>query len=212
MLFFGISVASAETIDVPSLAPIEGYPQTIDKSGVSITIEPFEFVAKEKQKLSCNQKKSWIVVNNQYDYIVRTIPYFVIEPHDINFKIRISNKLGKVMRLAGSIISFQVNNKAVALESSGYQELMQGMILPRQDSEFTLRGPKINTLKDNSTIAFMIYDVVTKTDAAGNPTERTNFEWFYTYKNTPQEVNGTVTESETTMTRSEATDRCSSFF
>lgn len=212
---FVCGVACADetgTFDVPSLVPVEGSPQTINSAGISISIEPFEFVAKENPKLACKQKPAFFVMNDQYDYVVRTAPYYLIEPKHIIFKLRISNKLGKVMRMAGSIISFQINNKTVALESSGYQELMQGMILPRQESEFILTGPKISTLKDNNTIAFMMYDVMTKTDAAGNPTERANFEWFYTYKKIPQQVNRTVTEAETTMTRSEATSRCSSFF
>ena len=212
---FVCGVAGADetgTFAVPTLVPVEGSPQMINSSGVTVSIEPYEFVAKETQKLACKQKPAFFVMNNQYDYIVRTTPYYIVEPHNIMFKLRISNKLGKVMRMAGSIISFQVDNKNVALESSGYQELMQGMILPRQEGEFILVGPKISTLKENSTIAFMMYDVVTKTDAAGTPTERANFEWFYTFKKVPQTVNRTVTEAETTMAGSEANSRCSSFF
>ena len=33
---------------------------------------------------------------------------------------------------------------------------------------------------DNATIALFLYDIVTATDAAGNPTKRSNFEFFFT--------------------------------
>jgi len=35
-------------------------------------------------------------------------------------------------------------------------------------------------MSDNSAIAFFLYDIVTATDAAGNPTKLSNFEFFYT--------------------------------
>jgi len=34
-------------------------------------------------------------------------------------------------------------------------------------------------LPDKTTIGLFIYDIVTKTDAAGNVTEKQNFEWYY---------------------------------
>jgi hypothetical protein len=52
--------------------------------------------------------------------------------------------------------------------------------LPQQEGDYEVSGPDLSVLPDNSTIGLFLYDMVTATDAAGNPTKRTNFEFYYT--------------------------------
>ena len=99
--------------------------------------------------------------------------------------------------MAGSVLTFQVNNKSIATDSKGYNNFLKGIILPRQESEFIIGGPKISTLSENDPIAFLLFDLTTKTDSAGNATERSNFEWFYKaqFENITVQVPPTTTEN-----------------
>lgn len=117
--------------------------------------------------------------NNLID--VREIPRGAqVAPKEIRFKIKISNRLDRVLRLAGAVVQWQVAGKAVAVDKTGSQELLAGIILPRQEAEFEISGPDWAELADKSTVALFIYDVVTATDGAGNATRRSNFEFLYT--------------------------------
>lgn len=191
--------------NLPSLISIENTNQTQESKGIKISCAGNEFESNKSTKTEYTRLKSGlIVVNNEYPYEKRTIPYYTISPEKIMFKIKVQNNLGRVLRLAGTVVSINVEGKMVSLDKNDYEEFLQGIVLPRQEMEFTIYGPKIGTLKDPSTIGIFLFDLVTNTDAAGNPTERTNFEWYYQYKTEKitKEVN--VLVEEVFMTTREA--------
>jgi UDP-N-acetyl-D-mannosaminuronic acid transferase (WecB/TagA/CpsF family) len=49
---------------------------------------------------------------------------------------------------------------------------------------------------DQTTIALFLYDVVSNTDAAGNITQKQNFEWFYNYTTESKQIAGEVRKTE----------------
>lgn len=53
------------------------------------------------------------------------------------------------------------------------------MLLPRQEMEFEIAGPRVESLPDQTTLGLFFYDVITGTDEAGNPAQKSSFEWFY---------------------------------
>jgi hypothetical protein len=70
------------------------------------------------------------------------------------------NQLDHVLRLAGSVIQFQVAGKSIALNAAGhYDDFLNGIILPRQQGDFDIHGPDLATAPVNTTIALFIYDV-----------------------------------------------------
>ena len=100
LLFIGILflIASASTpkqtgtpqtrsVRVPSLVPVENYPQTIEKNGVRISVEPYEFTIVKKMKTILRPKSSFISVKGKRYYSVRNTPA-LIYPRKLTFKVR----------------------------------------------------------------------------------------------------------------------------
>jgi len=189
---------------VPTLTPAENTSQDLEKHGIRISLLPYTFSATRKFRRQYKRLPTLFVVNDQYSFERKEVPYYEVTPEQVKFKVKVYNNLGHVLRLAGTVISFQVAGKMVALDKSGYEDFLNGIILPRQEMEYEIVGPSINSLPDSCTIALLLYDIVTKTDAAGNPTERTNFEWYYSYSKEIVTELETVNVQKVMMTPAEA--------
>jgi hypothetical protein len=74
-----------------------------------------------------------------------------------------------------------VGGKLIPFDNVDYKEFLNGIVPPRNETEFTIYGPTLDAVPDNSTIGIFLYDVVTATDAAGNATEKQNYEWYFSY-------------------------------
>lgn len=192
------------TYGMPTLTPAENTSQDQEKHGIRISVLPYTFSATKKVRCQYKRLPTLFVVNDQYSFEMKEIAYYEVNPEQVQFKIKVYNNLGHVLRLAGTVISFQVAGKMVALDKSGYEDFLNGIVLPRQEMEYEIVGPSINSLPDSCTIALLLYDIVTKTDAAGNPTERTNFEQFYTYSKEIVTKSETVNVQKVMMTPAEA--------
>lgn len=167
---------------IPEILPVDSAQQMQERSGIKISIVPAAFSAERKSKTEYEMKPALIVINDQYNFDKREIPYYVVSPDILKFKLKLYNNLSHVFRPAGTIVSFLVDGKMVSLEKAGYENFISAIILPRQEQEYEILGPPIATLPDSCTIAFLLFDMITKTDAAGNPTEKSNFEWYFTYR------------------------------
>lgn len=177
---------------MPIIAPVDSSQQMQEKSDIKISVTPNSFSATRLTRNEYEMKRTLIVINEQYNFDKREIPYYDVSPDTLIFKIKVYNNLGHVFRTAGTIVSLLVNGKMVNLEKTGYESFLSGIILPRQEQEYEIIAAPINTLPDSCTIALLLFDMITKTDAAGNPTEKTNFEWYYTFRLE------TITVSDTT--------------
>jgi hypothetical protein len=128
----------------------------------------------------------------------------VVTPDMVGFKVKIYNRLERVLRLAGTVVSFQVAGKTADVPKARYENFLNGIILPRQEAEYEVGGPNLAALPDNATLAFLLYDIVTATDAAGNPTKRSNFEFFYTLSRQDKEQEASVGVSRVMLSQGAA--------
>jgi hypothetical protein len=55
-------------------------------------------------------------------------------------------------------------------------------------------------LEDRSTIGVFLFDVVTRTDDAGDVTEKQNSEWFFNYTPQLEETTGPVSRQRLRLT------------
>jgi hypothetical protein len=80
----------------------------------------------------------------------------------------------------------------MAIEQTAYAELTNVIVPPRAQQQVNIDGPSLSVLPDQTTIGLFLYDVATKTDAAGNVTEKQNFEWYYNYGVQRKEATGSI--------------------
>jgi hypothetical protein len=166
---------------IPVLSVLEAGKETLEKDGVRISLAAQSYVlSRPAVRREFKRTSLAVAPKDNLVNVVETPVSTQVGPKEIKFKLKISNRLDRVLRLAGAVVQWQVAGKAVSVDKSGSQELLSGIILPRQEGEFDVFGPDWASLPDKSTIALFLYDVVTATDAAGNPTKRSNFEFLYT--------------------------------
>ena len=189
---------------LPVLTPVHPDKQDQEKDGIRLAIAPYAYTSKMSSRKEYRRAPALLILNDQYPADVRETPTVTVSPGDLRFKIKINNRLERVLRLAGTVVSFQVAGKTVAVDKARYEEFLNGIILPRQESEFEIKGPDLTTLPDNATIALLLYDIVTATDAAGNPTQRSNFEFFYTLSRDNKEQEAPIQVTRVMLSRGAA--------
>ncbi len=165
---------------LPTLTPVDPGKESQERDGIRITAAAYPFTAHRRSTFEYRRLVALLVLNGKLPAERREIPYLLVEPTNVVFKVRINNQLERVLRLAGTVVTFQVAGKQQVVEPSVNQNVANRIILPRQEMEFDIPGPAIDQMPDNATFAFYLYDIVTATDAAGNATKRSNFEWIYT--------------------------------
>lgn len=110
------------------------------------------------------------------------VPEMVLDPDRLIFQVHINNQMPRVFRGSGIVVQFNVAGKLVAVDPSGYGDLVNVLIPPRGEQELKVFGPSISAIPDPSLVALLFYDVVTNQDVAGNVTEKQNFEWYFQYR------------------------------
>lgn len=200
---------------MPTIKALKKYPELQEKEGITLSVAPNQFHKKKYFSRKCEwipETLDSILGNKEEDLLpsrkarwkVVETPYYKVEPYGLIFQVKIYNHLEHVLRLAGTVVAFQVEGKMISLDKANYQEFIDGFILPRQENVYKIIGPEIRLLPKECNIALFLYDIVTETDAAGNPTKRTNFEWFFTYKKEIKEEFENANVREAKMTRAEA--------
>lgn len=165
---------------LPVVSPVEPDKQIQEKDGIRVSVAPYRFGTRDVAQHEYRRKMALFIANNQWPVDIKTTSSVQVYPNNVVFKVKINNQLERVLRLAGTVVAFQVGGKQMAVDKSAYQDFQNGIILPRQEGEFNISGPSISGVPDNATIALFLYDIVTETDAAGNATKRSNFEFIYT--------------------------------
>ena len=167
---------------LPVLAPVEPDKMTVERDGIKMTVTGYPYGLTRTSRKEYRPKPALFAVNDQWPAEMREIPAITVHPKDIRFKVKIYNQVEHVLRLAGAVVSFQVAGQTLNVPKARYENFLSGIILPRQEAEYEVGGPDLADLTnpDQAKIALLLYDIVTVTDAAGNPTKRSNFEFFYT--------------------------------
>ncbi|CAN5283468.1 hypothetical protein BH09GEM1_BH09GEM1_02200 [soil metagenome] len=98
---------------------------------------------------------------------------------EVLFRFTIRNQMDRVFRGAGAVLQFSADGQARPLAQEAYVDILNTLILPREERQFTIKGPPASTLTQAGKLGVFLYDVVTQTDAAGNVQAKENFEWYY---------------------------------
>lgn len=186
-----------------ALEPVEGYTamQTIGGVRVEVTAVPFE--VRPMFFVSLEQRKKFMVLTGVAGNIpvwAGIIPFLQVEPGNIQLKLRITNHLGKVLRMQGVALQFQKDGETL---NTDYEQLglERVIILPEKSWEGTLDGPPLSAFgltqfdatnaglglvkptgdSKEGVLVVGLYDVITELDAASNPKTRSNFEWIFSY-------------------------------
>ena len=119
-------------------------------------------------------------------------PTLKLRPDRLAFQIMVNNKLPRVFRGQGIVLQFTASGQQLTVDQSGAAPLAAALIPPGSQQQVTIYGPSLGALPPSAagsptTIGLFLYDVVTATDGAGNPTQRQNFEWYFSYGTTPVE-------------------------
>jgi hypothetical protein len=189
---------------IPKLVPAENSLQDQAKGRIRISCAAIPFTAEKKYQHSYLQLSTLFVVNSQYPYEVTDHPYYQVSPEHLRLKLKVYNGMSHILKLEGAVVSLRVAGELISLDRLGYKDFLGGMILPGHEMEFEIAGPPVRSLSDNSVIGLFIYDVVADTDAAGNPSKRTSFEWYYTFSREEVVKSELVTTRKIKMTPEEA--------
>lgn len=183
------------TVKKPVLTPLAETKATQERGGVTLIVEPFLYEVKVDSVIDDRPRnpdflESLFKEDNAYYFTRYVNPTVAVHPDQLGFNVRLVNGLNHVVRGAGTVVSAVVDGKQVALGQDGYAELVNAVVIPRGELAIRIWGPKLNVLPNSCTFGLFLYDFVTATDAAGNPSERQNFEWYYNYTAAPEYVSG----------------------
>ena len=192
--------------DVPTFTPLAGTTDSEEQGGIRIFVTPGPY--------SCvpSSKTTRAAVDPSLgDYITRPpatnpqqppvfvedtqTPTLLAAPDRLVFSITIKNNLPRVFRGSGTVVMYNIGGKNQNVDQSNFSELNNLIVPPQTEAQVTIYGPPLAQIDPQQKLALYLYDVVTKTDAAGNVTQKQNFEWDYKYTLTAKTQQGMVTKS-----------------
>ena len=196
------------TVNVPQFSYADGTTPVQKKGGVTVELIPATYDASRRVKTEeRNKPRPFLhVVSDPNRETIRWFdkvetPYYVPEPQNLRFTVKLTNQLDGTLRMAGSIVTYQVDGQALQVPAANYAQFAQSIIPRRQTIETVIDGPPVERLKDSGQVFVSIDDVITKRDAAGNPAERSNFEWMFSYSMKPITKSDQVTVTPMVETR-----------
>lgn len=196
----------------PVMSPLAQTTELQSKGGINVSLAPSSFICSDAV-----QTRSQEVVPDlaeglnfamsggkpEYSRLIETvsIPVAEVQPNRIAFRIKINNQMPRVFRGSGTVVLYNISGKNASISSQDYAELANLIVPPRTEQEVTIYGPPFRDVPDKTSLGIFLYDVVTKTDAAGNITEKQNFEWFYNYQLQVKEDVREITKSRHWVSR-----------
>ena len=176
------------SVRFPSLNPLGDMNASQNKKGITIAVAPVEYKLAQSyesriRRVTPSFKETLMMRHTQGDvFVERTcIPAMKITPDRIRFQVTVSNQMPRVFHGAGLVVQFNIAGKLVATDEKGYSELANAILPPRSQQQFEIYGPELNTLPEQGALSLFFYDVVTSVDAAGNVTDKQNFEWDFQF-------------------------------
>jgi len=177
------------SVDVPSVAVLEGTDQSQTKGDLRITVSPETFRAegalrREQREVAPPTFLGLFSTPCENGvYVERAqVPELKIIPERLVFHVHINNQMPRVFRGSGLVVQFNVAGKVVNVDPSGYGDLVNVIIPPRSEQDITIVGPEVSNVPSPSTVGLFFYDVVTRIDQAGNVIEKQNYEWYFSYR------------------------------
>jgi hypothetical protein len=188
----------------PSLTPLPETKPSQDKGGVEISVAPVVYTVVDGTKVTDRTlyervKRDYDLSGRVFETPVRiiertTTPVPKIQPDRLKFQVKVVNKMPRVFRGQGMVVQFNVAGKLHNVNPSGYADLVQMIVPPRNEFAVDIYGPPLSELPASCPVGLFLYDVVTKTDDAGNVTEKQNFEWYWNYTTQLEEREAMITK------------------
>lgn len=179
------------TIDgrLPSFAPLAQTKELQEKGGIRISVSPvpYQLVRSGTQsdrliQPSFMEKMSGPEGWQYMRFVERTHSARLdLQPTTLRFVVTINNQLPRVFRGAGTVVQFNIAGKLIGVDQAGYADLVNMIVPPRTQQQVEIYGPPIESIPDQTTVGLFLYDVVTRTDNAGNTIEKQNFEWYFNF-------------------------------
>lgn len=194
-------------VEVPTLKlePAPDYPPIKEMGGVRIELIPVPAETKKMKLVTLEARTGaadFLTTNMKSVWVWET-PVYEILPEDLQFQVRITNHVGKILRFQGVALTFSVNGKNVPTDYAK-NDIGSAMLTPNASWEGILHGPPADALQQSGMLLVGIYDVITEVDAANNPTKRTNFEWVYSYNLTKTKQQDQKTRTKGSVTAQQA--------
>lgn len=191
-----------------SLEPAAESPSVQEIGGVRVELVRLPFEIRSMYFVNVQERESgWesvtgIRMGTASPVWIGVLPFYNISPQNLRFKVRITNHLGRVLRLQGVALQFVKDGETLSIENVE-NDLNKVMILPENTWEGTLNGPTLDAfglkvfdaraatagglleaaeVRSEGVLLMGLYDVVTAMDNASNATTRSNFEWIFGYK------------------------------
>jgi hypothetical protein len=187
-------------LNIKLLSPADS---TQRKNKVTIIVDSKESGPKLYYKLKLFPKNQLLVLNDRYKYTRYLIP-FVKGNVSTMLNVTVINGLDDVLRMGETVLSIKMDGEDVPIDSGGKKKFANAVILPHSNQSFTLKVPLPANKNQCQTFEFGIYEVVTETDSAGNPSKREFFRWTYKCDLTQQTSTVYTIKDEVSMTRGEA--------
>lgn len=190
--------------EMPNSTPLQETKEIQTKGGIQIIVamQPFQCTRAFKET-SAPAKVTFgeLVLASQTHKGQRFVettrtPYFVVKPERLKVTIKVVNQLPRVFRGAGTVVQFTVAGKTWANKQEDYAEFSNVIVPPRGEQQIEIYGPPVDMIPKQANVGLFLYDVVTKTDQAGNITEKQNFEWYYSYGRQTKEEQAPVEVSQ----------------
>ena len=200
------SLTTTARCAIPVIEPVGETKEVQEKGGLQISVFPFSYDCQLVHVETTHivpltplesLMESLFALDHppRKEFIEKTTtPVFQVVD-TIRFNIKITNKLPRVFRGSGTVVQFNVGGKLIQVTEGHYAELIHVIVPPRDEQTVQVTGPSLSGLPDKTTIGIFLYDVVTKADAAGNVTERQNYEWYFNYRTKVREEEATITKT-----------------
>lgn len=142
------------------------------------------FELKEQTNTTC--RPAGTIMSSQgkplYDIARETV--LVAMPPNVEFKLKISNHTGKIVKLSDVLLKLLVDGGEVPVKAD---EITATTLRPDDTKAFSLVGPSWQTWPKQASVALSVFGVPTEFDDANNVKKTENFDWAFDYEVTSVE-------------------------
>lgn len=192
----------------PVITPLPQTKELQKKGGINISLAPGSFqcskaVEKTTQEVEATMDETMALSistggKSRFFKMLETTstPVYQVSPDKVAFRVKINNQMPRVFRGAGTVVLYNFGGRNTSISSQDYAELSNIIVPPRTEAEVTIYGPSFSNIPENTTLGIFLYDVVIRTDDAGNVIEKQNFEWYYNYQTQNKEDTGEIVKTK----------------
>lgn len=174
-------------IVVPLTTPLPETTELQQKGGISITVAPAPFSVEPDERCEYSPSGAFVlfpprgVSEDTHTHLeeLRFPTNRLVGGDEVTFIVTITNQMERVFRGSGALVQFNIDGRVQGIEQESYRQLLTSLIPPGEERQFEIGGLPFASLPTEGTVGLSLFDVTTAIDAAGNITERQNFEWFF---------------------------------